>query len=452
MIRHIVLIRFRPGLPPSEIAAIEAISRPARAPGRLPRLSRRPGRQFRGPGPRLPAWLRPGLRRPGGPHALSRRSRAQAAGRPPGRGGRRRYRRPAGGRFRLRPRCASAHIALSRTGRAEDVHPLSQRPPRAQRCCRAVFSVRCASVGELCRLRGLASTQACIRCALFRWKPMRRQASCSLSALALPPAASRRSRGCFARLPPDTGLAFVIVAHLAPEQSQHARRDRRAVHGHAGGAGARRHARSRPTTSTSSLPTARSPSSTEGLRVHALAAVRARAAPDRPVLHQPRRRSGRACHRHRPVRGRQRRHAGHQGDQGTRRADPGAGHRPQRAAPRRHAVAAPSRTGLVDLVVPVEAMGAKAGRLCATASCPPRIWSAASPGEPPEAGEATARREICAILRAQVGHDFSGYKDKTFLRRVQRRMQVRAARRPRRLSSTACAGTRKRSRCCFATC
>jgi two-component system CheB/CheR fusion protein len=35
-----------------------------------------------------------------------------------------------------------------------------------------------------------------------------------------------------------------------------------------------------------------------------------------------------------------------------------------------------------------------------------------------------ARLEICAILRAQLGHDFSGYRDKTFLRRVQRRMQV----------------------------
>ena len=28
------------------------------------------------------------------------------------------------------------------------------------------------------------------------------------------------------------------------------------------------------------------------------------------------------------------------------------------------------------------------------------------------------------MLNRQLGHDFSGYKDKTFLRRVQRRMQV----------------------------
>jgi len=36
----------------------------------------------------------------------------------------------------------------------------------------------------------------------------------------------------------------------------------------------------------------------------------------------------------------------------------------------------------------------------------------------------SARLAICAILRSRLGHDFSGYRDKTFLRRVQRRMQV----------------------------
>ena len=35
-----------------------------------------------------------------------------------------------------------------------------------------------------------------------------------------------------------------------------------------------------------------------------------------------------------------------------------------------------------------------------------------------------ARIRICELLRIRLGHDFSGYKDKTFLRRVQRRMQV----------------------------
>ncbi len=37
---------------------------------------------------------------------------------------------------------------------------------------------------------------------------------------------------------------------------------------------------------------------------------------------------------------------------------------------------------------------------------------------------AAVQETICAILRTQIGHDFSGYKSKTFFRRVQRRMQV----------------------------
>ncbi|MGK7869440.1 chemotaxis protein CheB [Falsiroseomonas sp. E2-1-a20] len=39
---------------------------------------------------------------------------------------------------------------------------------------------------------------------------------------------------------------------------------------------------------------------------------------------------------------------------------------------------------------------------------------------------AASQDEISAILRMRVGHDFAGYKAKTFFRRVQRRMQVRA--------------------------
>ena len=73
-------------------------------------------------------------------------------------------------------------------------------------------------------------------------------------------------------------------------------------------------------------------------------------------------------------------------------------------------------TGAVDLIVPVQDM--------------PRLVMAASTGaENVETAESveqidTARLSICEILRAQLGHDFSQYKDKTFLRRVQRRMQV----------------------------
>src|SRR3954469_1779251 len=41
-----------------------------------------------------------------------------------------------------------------------------------------------------------------------------------------------------------------------------------------------------------------------------------------------------------------------------------------------------------------------------------------------EQGVPAAMPEIYAILRNQIGHDFSGYKTKTFMRRVLRRMQV----------------------------
>jgi len=34
------------------------------------------------------------------------------------------------------------------------------------------------------------------------------------------------------------------------------------------------------------------------------------------------------------------------------------------------------------------------------------------------------RQQICSIIRNQLGHDFGGYKEKTFMRRVLRRMQV----------------------------
>ncbi len=73
-------------------------------------------------------------------------------------------------------------------------------------------------------------------------------------------------------------------------------------------------------------------------------------------------------------------------------------------------------TGAVDLIVPVQDM--------------PRLVMASSGNIEPvstvDSAEQidTARLSICEILRARLGHDFSQYKDKTFLRRVQRRMQV----------------------------
>ena len=80
-------------------------------------------------------------------------------------------------------------------------------------------------------------------------------------------------------------------------------------------------------------------------------------------------------------------------------------------------------TGLVDFAVPAEEMGAKL------------VEFVRGNGLLERAGRRPGRRrseqpfdevlpEIYAILRKQIGHEFSGYKTKTFLRRVQRRMQV----------------------------
>jgi two-component system CheB/CheR fusion protein len=79
-------------------------------------------------------------------------------------------------------------------------------------------------------------------------------------------------------------------------------------------------------------------------------------------------------------------------------------------------------TGVVDLILPVEQM---ADRLLEFATSSRELDRL---GDVP-AGEAEedargARIEICRILLQQVGHDFSGYKEKTFLRRTRRRMQV----------------------------
>jgi two-component system CheB/CheR fusion protein len=37
---------------------------------------------------------------------------------------------------------------------------------------------------------------------------------------------------------------------------------------------------------------------------------------------------------------------------------------------------------------------------------------------------AAARTTICDLVRERLGHDFSGHKEKTFFRRVHRRMLV----------------------------
>ncbi len=82
-------------------------------------------------------------------------------------------------------------------------------------------------------------------------------------------------------------------------------------------------------------------------------------------------------------------------------------------------------SGLVDMVVPAEFIPAKLAEYARSFDTLSGLTAA--PGERPEAEETrigTARLAICEILRRTTGHDFAGYKERTFLRRVQRRIQV----------------------------
>ncbi|MGO8039609.1 CheR family methyltransferase [Rhizobium leguminosarum] len=80
-------------------------------------------------------------------------------------------------------------------------------------------------------------------------------------------------------------------------------------------------------------------------------------------------------------------------------------------------------TGFVDFAIPVDQMG---GRLVEFARGFEVLDQLAVKADPDNGDQAIrhASQEIYAILRNQSGHDFSGYKTKTFLRRVQRRMLV----------------------------
>ncbi|MGF6971139.1 two-component system CheB/CheR fusion protein [Paraburkholderia sp. WC7.3g] len=100
-------------------------------------------------------------------------------------------------------------------------------------------------------------------------------------------------------------------------------------------------------------------------------------------------------------------------------AQTGDGFGPQHADMPESAISA----GLIDFAVPVEDMGRKLADFSRSAYV--------LDGMTFDAGDDSALRTqgesltaIYVILRSQVGHDFSGYKKKTFMRRVQRRMQV----------------------------
>jgi two-component system CheB/CheR fusion protein len=75
-------------------------------------------------------------------------------------------------------------------------------------------------------------------------------------------------------------------------------------------------------------------------------------------------------------------------------------------------------TGSVDLVAPVDDIPAQLMRLRGN-----RLSRLETPLAQAEAIE-MARLQIFDIVKSRLGHDFCGFRDKTFLRRVQRRMQV----------------------------
>lgn len=78
-------------------------------------------------------------------------------------------------------------------------------------------------------------------------------------------------------------------------------------------------------------------------------------------------------------------------------------------------------SGVVDMAVPAEEMG---GRLMDFARGFDTLAKLAESGDRASENIDRARVEIYDVLRSQSGHDFSGYKTKTFIRRVKRRMQI----------------------------
>ena len=77
-------------------------------------------------------------------------------------------------------------------------------------------------------------------------------------------------------------------------------------------------------------------------------------------------------------------------------------------------------SGAIDLKLPVEQM---AGKLLEYARGLGRL-DPDGQGRTDRNRLADGRRAICEILNERTGHDFTGYKERTFLRRIERRMQV----------------------------
>ncbi|MBZ9794365.1 CheR family methyltransferase [Mesorhizobium sp. ES1-4] len=78
-------------------------------------------------------------------------------------------------------------------------------------------------------------------------------------------------------------------------------------------------------------------------------------------------------------------------------------------------------SGLIDVAVPAEEIGAK---LEVYAAGFETLDGLANEDDDQMADIDKVREQIYGILRSHSGHDFSGYKTKTFLRRIKRRMQI----------------------------
>ncbi len=81
-------------------------------------------------------------------------------------------------------------------------------------------------------------------------------------------------------------------------------------------------------------------------------------------------------------------------------------------------------SGLVDFAIPVDAMASKLVENLGSFVAFEVLVGRLRANDDGRAVAAT-REAICALLFSQTGHDFSGYKTRTFMRRVQRRMQAR---------------------------
>ncbi len=79
-------------------------------------------------------------------------------------------------------------------------------------------------------------------------------------------------------------------------------------------------------------------------------------------------------------------------------------------------------SGLIDLAVSAEEMGGKLVEFARSFDLLEGLEQRVENGD--DGSVKAAKQEIYSLLRTQSGHDFSGYKTKTFLRRVRRRMQL----------------------------